>query len=152
MEEQGALRDGSASAQQQASGSTEAQDDVLRSVPFMMVKQSLGCLVCAANIMPPWSSDPDVSMLDPQSSMAGTLCPTKQTAKWGQAPRFLPQCWRTSWPPSQRPSGLSLLQTPAAPNEERTVPLTRKICLYLPSVVCSVENILWQGDQLKPCC
>ena len=26
----------------------------------------------------------------------GTLCPAKQEAKWGQAPRFLPCCWRRS--------------------------------------------------------
>lgn len=62
----------------------------------MMAKQGLGCLVCAAHITPPWSPSPNVSMLETQTSMAGTLCPTKQTAKWGQAPRFLPCYWRRS--------------------------------------------------------
>lgn len=95
-EEHGTFEDSSTSAQQQVSGSTQAQACVLRSVPFLMAKQGLGCLVCAAHITPPRSPNPDVSMLEPQSSVAGTLCPTKQAAKCGQAPRFLPCCWRRS--------------------------------------------------------
>lgn len=93
----------------------------------------LGCLVCAAHTTPPPSPDPDVSMLELQSLMERTLGTAKQAAKWDETPRFLPQCWRRNEVLTPDHRGLAVLwpwQKPVAPNEERTVPFTRKIYIY----------------------